>query len=152
MAVFMPRCSATTARWMATVVLPAPPFWLIIAIVFISDPVCFRVLEHTRKQANDQAANPEALALPRQPPFRDEVLLRIKFHAYVAAAEHLGGAQGAAGTGEGIEHGAGGRGECFHERQKHRKRLLRRMQFVAAVGLVDHIAYRIGRCFRITLG
>ena len=34
-AVFMPRCSAATARWMAMVVLPAPPFWLIMAIVFM---------------------------------------------------------------------------------------------------------------------
>jgi hypothetical protein len=32
---FKPRCSASTAGWMATVVLRAPPFWLIVAIVFL---------------------------------------------------------------------------------------------------------------------
>ena len=34
-------CSAATARWMASVVLPAPPFWEMIAIVFMSN--CYGV-------------------------------------------------------------------------------------------------------------
>src|SRR3989442_1108610 len=47
MAVFIPASDAATARWMARVVLPAPPFWLTIEIVFMS---CLREGRSSRGQ------------------------------------------------------------------------------------------------------
>ena len=54
-AVFMPRRSAATARWMATVVLPAPPFWLIMAMVFmLARCIIVLIAGHTHKHENNQ--------------------------------------------------------------------------------------------------
>lgn len=94
MAVFRPRCSATTARWMARVVLPAPPFWLIIANVFICSPCLFTRLGTYAQTGKRSSGNHSGItASSGEPPFRDGVILRVQLHADVVAAEHLGSEQ-----------------------------------------------------------
>src|SRR5579871_502174 len=87
-----------------------------------------------------------------QPLRSDGVIFGVKLDAEIIAPQRPCRKKGGAGAAERVEHDTPRRGEGFHERQEYRKRLLRRMQLIAAVLPVYHVADGAGGLLRVSLG
>lgn len=73
-------------------------------------------------------------------------MLLVQFHAQPVAPKMLRRHQRRTRTRERVQHQTAYRAEGFHQRQKCRHRLLRRVQFIARIGHVEHV--RDGLCWR----